>query len=520
MANVGMTLAQQMRQKQIMAPQMRQSLEVLQLQVQDLCMLAQQELERNPALEEVVVPKTSIDEERERYDSDGAGHDEAVHAEYVKGAEEDDGPHEAREEPDYGRGTAEPMDAEDGQDGGEPEPIRDFEVLSQIDDYGYLYQDGGNNEYNPDLEERRQFMFDSMTAVETLQEHLLNQLDMAELGEVEVLVAEQIIGSITDDGYLRTPLADIAQVVIGADLEMCERVLAAVQEFDPPGVGARDLRECMLLQIRGTPMQGTLAERVIRDHADLLALNQIGKIAEECGVERGDVEEAIRQLARLEPRPGAKFGDSEPAYIVPEVEVRKVDGVYKAFVQDANIPQLRIAGKYAELANSPETPPETREYIQGKIRSGMNLIKSIEQRQETIRNVAQEIVDMQQEFFDKGVSALKPMVMADIAEKVGVHETTISRTVSNKYMISPQGIHELKYFFTTGIPTESGVDVSSEHVKELIKRMVDAEDPRKPLADQDIERKLAEDGINIARRTIAKYRGLLNIPASHLRRLQ
>ncbi len=547
-----MGLAQQMRQKQVLAPQIRQSLEVLQLQVQDLCALANQELQRNPALEEVSVEKTSVDEEREKFEKeDYAGDDGKMNGseeleendgeahssgeEYVYGeelmrvavAEESGvGPESAAESHDtyeaVPREEAVEHDVAHDEAAGSEEtaPESGFEVLAKLDDYNYLYQEGGNNEYNPDLEERRQFLFDSIEVHETLQEHLLKQLDLSGLDGVDALVAEQIIGSISDDGYLRTPLADIAQVVPGASIEICGRVLSVVQDFDPVGVGARDLRECLLLQVRNSPLEGTLAEKIAHDHLDLVALNRIGDVAKETGVSRREVEAAIRDLARLEPRPGSKFDRTAPTYIVPEVEVRKVDGRYKAFVEEATIPHLRISPRYARMLKSEDASDETREYLQEKIRSGMNLIKSIEQRQETILNVSQKIVDAQQEFFDKGVVALKPLVMAEIAEQVGVHETTVSRTVSNKYMRSPQGIHELKYFFTNGIPTDNGVDVSSKHVKALIKNMVDNEDPEKPLADQDIERRLADLGINIARRTIAKYRGAMKIAASHIRRVQ
>ena len=528
MAGTGMGLSQQMRQKQVLAPQMRQSLEVLQLQVQDLCQLAQQELEQNPTLEEGSVLQDSIDAAREQFegaeapepdfaDEDGGGDaDLPVAAAGGPAAEP-----EVAEEPRGGAGDAEGADDFDGPaDDAEVKEMDalDFGVLAELDDADYLYQEGGNSEYNPDLDEKRQFMFDSIPVGESLQDHLLGQLDLAELDEVDRLVAEQIVGSIAEDGYLRTPLADIVQVVPGASMAQAERVLGVVQDFNPPGVGARDLRECLLLQIRQGPLRGTLAERIVEGHLGLVETRQFSKIAKACGVPREEVEEAIRSLARLEPRPGTAFDRAAPTYVVPEIEVRKVEGRWQAFVEDRDLPRLRISRRYLDLLHAEDVPPETREYIQGKIRSGLNLIKSIEQRQETIRKVAQKIVDAQQAFFEDGPMALRPLVMASIAAEVGVHETTVSRTVSNKYMRSPQGIHELRFFFTNGIATENGEDVSSERVKLMVKRMVEEEDPARPLADQDIERRLASEGINIARRTIAKYRGLLKIPPSHLRR--
>lgn len=533
-------MAQQMRQKQVLAPQMRQSLEVLQLQVQDLRVLAQQELDQNPTLEALPDEGVSIEAEREAFEGDPNA-EEPDFAPHEELADFDDAPdvpdhfetprevpyetsvseERTREEPDdFGEaGDAETVRETDA-DGAEADLARDFGILSELDDDDYLYQDGGNNEYNPDAEERRQFMFDSIAVAESLQEHLLGQLELSELEEEDLPIAEQIIGSIGDDGYLRTPLADVAQVVPGASLEDCERILEVVQDFTPAGVGARDLRECLLIQIRRSALAGSLVEIIVRDYLELLGARQLTKIAKLCDVSREKVEQAVAELKRFEPRPGAAFNKVAPQYIEPEIEVRKVDGHYQAFVEDTNIPHLRISHKYSTLLHASGVTDETREYIQGKIRSGINLIKSIEQRQETIRKVAQRIVDAQQEFFDKGITALRPLVMAEIAEAVGIHETTVSRTVSNKYMRSPQGIHEMRFFFTNGIATTSGESVSSEHVKVLIKQMVDNEDPMNPLADQDIEKNLADKGINIARRTIAKYRGVLKIQPSHLRRRQ
>lgn len=529
MAGTGMGLSQQMRQKQVLAPQMRQSLEVLQLQVQDLCQLAQQELDQNPTLEEASVLENSIDAARDAYE----GVETPAPDLPTDDSDEDGGDGAAASAPEGGReappreapaGEAEPEGAGDFEDDPPPDAAAqeldplDFGVLAELDDPDYLYQEGGNSEYNPDLEERRQFMFDSIPVGESLQDHLLGQLDLADFDEVDRLVAEQIVGSVADDGYLRTPLADIVQVVPGATMEQAERVLAVVQTFDPLGVASRDLRECLLLQIRKGPLKGTLAERIVDGHLALVETRQLGKIAKACGASREEVEAAIRLLARLEPRPGAAFDRAAPTYVVPEVDVRKVEGRWVAFVEDRDLPRLRISRRYLDMLHAEGVSAETRDYVQAKIRSGMNLIKSIEQRQETIRKVAQKIVDAQQAFFDEGPMALRPLVMAEIAAEVGVHETTVSRTVSNKYMRSPQGVHELRFFFTNAIATENGESVSSERVKLMVKQMVEEEDPARPLADLDIERRLAAEGINIARRTVAKYRGVLKIPPSHLRR--
>ncbi len=541
MSGTSMGLSQQMRQKQVLAPQMRQSLEVLQLQVQELCILAQQELDQNPTLEAIEDPSISIEAERDDYEGDANAQEPDFEVPEVESEfESPSADHEGLDtgnaelaEPfgseysddsqrgDYdGSGADSEGDIESVPDSVEKTPIDDFRVLSELDDADYFYQDGGNNEYNPDLEERRQFMFDSIEVHESLQEHLVTQLELSELEDEILPIAEQIIGSISDDGYLRTPIADVAQVVPGATMEMCERVLKVIQDFTPSGVGARDLRECLLIQLDQRSLNDSLAAQVVRDHLELLAAHQLTKIAKLCNVTREDIEGAIAVLSRLEPRPGAAFDKVVPTYIVPEIDVRKVEGRYQAFVEDSNIPHLRISKKYSALLKSTDVAEETREYIHGKIRSGINLIRSIEQRQETIRKVAQEIIDAQREFFDKGICALRPLVMAEIATAVGIHETTVSRTVSNKYMRSPQGIHEMRFFFTNGIQTDSGESVSSGHVKQIVKNMVDAEDPQNPLADQDIEKNLAAQGITLARRTIAKYRGILKIQPSHLRRRQ
>ena len=501
MAAKSMGLVQELRMKPVIAPQMRESLKVLQVPVQQLNILATRELEQNPTLEELDKEEISIDEERENFEAENEGSTPAD--------EMDETQEKNADSPDSGE--------TDGDEQPEPEPQTDFASLAQ-EHADYFFQDGGNNEYNPDYEERRQFMFDSITVEDTLQEHLLKQLELSELEDVDILIAEQLIGSISDDGYLRTPLADIAQVIPGVDMERCESVLRVVQSFDPPGIGARDLRECLLLQIRNSHLEGSLAETIVLEHLDLIEKNKISMVAKECGVSRKEVEQAIRELSNLDPRPGAKFDIEYNTYVVPEVEVRKENGTYKVFIEDAYIPRLRISRRYLDMLKSPDITDEAREYVQEKIRSGMNFIKSINDRQDTIRRVSQKIVDAQQEFFDNGVAALRPMVMEDIAKETGMDPSTISRTVSNKYMISPQGIHELKFFFTGGIPTDSGVDISTRHVKSIIKQMIDEEDPLNPLADQDIERNLASSGINIARRTIAKYRNTMKIPPSHMRK--
>jgi RNA polymerase sigma-54 factor len=305
----------------------------------------------------------------------------------------------------------------------------------------------------------------------------------------------------------------------GLPAEKILSVLKVIQTFDPPGVGARDLRECLMLQLERSGQQNTLEYRIISEFMEALGKRRIPEMARGTGTEVDEVQDALENIARLEPRPGRAYLPDNDQYILPEVFVHRSGDDYVVSTNNEHIPHLRISNTYKDLMSQGQNSAEVRNYIREKIRAGKFLIKSLHQRQQTILNIAREIVNRQRDFMEKGVSALKPLTMVQIAEVVGVHETTVSRAVSGKYMQTPKGVFEMKYFFTAGIQTASGDGMSNTSVKDMIDEIFKNENPAKPLSDQEVVRMLQGKGIVIARRTVAKYRTELNILPSNLRKV-
>jgi RNA polymerase sigma-54 factor len=338
------------------------------------------------------------------------------------------------------------------------------------------------------------------------------------LPEAQWPVAEMIIGNIDDYGYLKATLEELSAAT-GLPPEEILRVLKVIQGFDPPGVGARDLQECLLLQFERAGQQNTLEYRIVKDFMEALGKRRIPEIARGTGCEVGEVQSALERIARLEPRPGRAFLPDNDQYVLPEVFVQKSGDDFVVTTNNEHIPHLRISNAYKDLMSQGGNSAEVRNYIREKIRAGKFLIKSLHQRQQTILNIAKEIVRRQREFMEKGVAFLRPLTMVQVAEVVGVHETTVSRAVSAKYMETPQGVFEMKYFFTAGIQTASGDGLSNTSVKDMIADIFKKEDPTKPLSDQEVVKMLTEKGIVIARRTVAKYRTELNILPSNLRKV-
>jgi len=472
-----LSLAQTQRLQMMLAPQLRQSLEMLQVPILELRAMIQQEIEQNPTIEETPNEKESIEIEP---------------------------------------GTGEVNEKEDRE---EMDFEKEFEALAKLDDEwrDYFFQDAQSTSYSSDDDEKRQFFLESLSQSQSLQEHLMEQFHLAGLEESDEQLGELIIGSIDHDGYLTSNLEELADST-GADLNRLADILSIVQDFHPTGVGSRDLRECLLTQLHRVNGTNPLTSDIISNHIDLLAAKKYTDISKALKVPVEEVQAAAKIIATLDPKPGRIYSDEETTYILPEIVVQKIDGRYVVILNDDQLPHVRISNHYRRLMNDAATKPEVKQYIQERIRAGAFLIKSIHQRQHTIQRIATEIVSAQQEFFEHGVSQLKPLTMAEIADKVGVHETTVSRAVSGKYMKSPGGVYELKYFFTPGIRRADGSEISNKTVKDIIAQFVSNEDPAKPLSDQEIMEKLKEQGINIARRTIAKYRLMLRIPPSHLRK--
>jgi RNA polymerase sigma-54 factor len=475
MAAPGMQQRQSLALQQVLSPQLQQSLLILQTPLLELRNLVQQEMETNPVLEDL--PEDS--------------------------------------------GANERTEAEASAD----ENFRDeFEKLASLDEEwrDYMAQSASSNfdgrRGSKEADEKRQFLFDSIPVQETLQQNLIAQLNQTVLSADDRKAAELVIGNIDDDGFLQSTPEEMA-LNSGISHNDFERMLGLIQAFYPTGVGARDLRECLLIQLQRQGKEHSLECRIVAEHMDDLARHRFPEIARRMAISVEDVQKAADNIARLNPRPGQVFAAAPQNYVLPDVIVEKVDGEYQIAFNNEQIPHLRISNLYKDIiASGDRQSSDVKDYIRDKIRSGKFLIRSIHQRQQTIMNIAQQIVSRQRDFLEHGPSHLKPMTMAEVAEVVGVHETTVSRAVSGKYMATPQGVFDMKYFFTGGYQTATGESLSNTSVKQTILELVKHESGSAPLSDHEIVEILSERGIPIARRTVAKYRSELNILPSHMRR--
>ena len=460
---------------QVLAPQLQQGLLILQTPLLELRNLVQQEMETNPVLEELPDDPSA----------DGAN-------------------------------SAEPSADENFKE--------EFEKLASLDEEwrDYMAQagsyDGEGFRSSQESKDKRQFFFDSIPVQETLQQNLIAQLNQTVLSAEDRKAAELIVGNIDDDGFLQSTPEEMA-LNSGIPQDDFERVLGLIQAFYPAGVGARDLRECLLIQLQRHGKEHSLEYGIVAECMDDLGRHRFPEIARRLAISAEDVQKAADNIARLNPRPGQVFAAAPQNYVLPDVVVEKVDGEYQISFNNEQIPHLRISNLYKDIISSGEAQSsDVKDYIRDKIRSGKFLIRSIHQRQQTIMNIAQQIVSRQRGFLDDGPSHLKPMTMAEVAEAVGVHETTVSRAVSGKYMATPQGVFEMKYFFTGGYQTATGESLSNTSVKQAVLDLVKHESGSAPLSDHEIVEILSERGIPIARRTVAKYRSELNILPSHMRR--
>ncbi|MBU6182148.1 MAG: RNA polymerase factor sigma-54 [Verrucomicrobia bacterium] len=450
----GMQQVAKMALQQSLSPQMQQSLNILQAPLTELRQLVDTELRANPALEEVAPEKPVLNEEAP------ASNLEDQWNEYYSQ-----------------RATAEPWTRE--------------------------------------ALERRQHFLDSQVRPPTLTEHLLEQLHTASWPREEATIAAEIIGNLDDGGYLRASIEEIA-----ANLEVpatdVETILGKVQEFDPAGVAARTLSECLLLQLKAQGRQYSTEMRIVRHYLDELGRKKLSEIAKALDLEIPEIQRAAEVIAHLDPAPGRTFAPDSNQIVTPEVVVEYDGEDYTVSLNSDEVPRLRISDSYKDMLAG--NSKEVRDYLRDKIRTGNFFIKSIQQRQQTIMNIAREIVVRQREFMERGPTHLKPMTMGQVADAVGVHETTVSRAAAGKFMLTPQGIFEMKYFFTHGYTNSDGEGVSNESVRQAIAQIVKEENPKIPHSDQDIVTMLSGRGIKVARRTVAKYREQLGILPSHLRK--
>lgn len=452
--------------QQTLSPQMQQSLQVLQVPALELRNLVEQELQANPVLEEEVPER-----------------DESLDSE-----------------------------AEDDWDD-------DLREVNRLDEEwrDYMSQSGAYDGRSAEAQERREYLFNSIRSPKSLQQHLLDQLALSDLTEEDREVADAIVGNLNEAGLLDVTIDELANLS-NTRTERVEGVLKEVQALDPIGVAARDLRECLLIQLGRMGKKESLESRIVGGHLDDLLKRRFPEVARRLGVNVHDVQQAADFIATLEPRPARQFSNIVDQVVQPDVVVEDDGEGYVVSLNNDHVPLLRISNYYKELLSEPGNRGQVRDYIREKIKGGRFFIKCIQQRQQTILNIAREIVRRQEDFLREGPSALRPMTMNQVAQAVGVHETTVSRATNGKYMLTPQGVFEMKYFFTPGYQTEGGSDISNESVRKAISEVVEKENKRRPLSDQAILEVLKERGIPIARRTVAKYREQLGILPSHLRK--
>lgn len=380
-------------------------------------------------------------------------------------------------------------------------------------DWEQYFQDAGEirNERIKDRDAEN-WGYDSLIPqVSTLHDHLTFQLALLELNKEEKNVAEFLIGNIDDNGYLNSSVKEAA-VQCGTRQDTVEKVLELIQSFDPPGVGARDIKECLLIQCVQRGLENELLNIIINNYLNEVAEGKIMKVAKHLGVSLTELQETIDFLRLLEPKPGRRFAkNDETRYIIPDILVEKVGSEYVILVNDITIPRLSINSYYREILKGNQQDREGQKYLESKMNSAVWLVKSIEQRRLTLYKVARCIVDFQTEFLDKGIKSLRPLTMKQVAEQLGIHESTVSRATAGKYMQTPRGIFELKFFFSSGVSNVQGDSTSAEAVKKMIKELIDNEDPKKPFSDQKISAKLQELGVEVSRRTIAKYRDEMGV---------
>lgn len=463
---IGLTMEQV--QKLVMTPELRQAITVLQLSALELQQYVQNELQENPFLE--------------------------------------------FQEEETGDGGETGASSEFG------DRIQNSEQLD-IDWKEYFGNRSDLGIVQPSREEYPEYSYENfLTQGPSLQEHLQLQLELALSGK-DLEIGQFLLGCLDDNGYLSLPLAEAAER-IGCTLADAERVLGVIQSFDPVGVGARDLKECLLLQLKQTEQPDNYAEQIIQNHLEDLAQGRLNRIAGKLGISVQKAQETANLIRSLNPKPGEQFARlNEVRYVLPDVVVEKINGEFVVLVNDSIIPRIGINNTYRSLLNGQNiSDAEARKYLEAKLNAASWLVRSIEQRRLTLYKVACCIVDLQREFLLHGVKYLKPLNLKQVAELIGVHESTVSRATSNKYIQTPQGVFEFKYLFSSGVSDDQGVSFSSQTVKKLIKEMIESEDSHAPLSDQKLADELQRLGVPVSRRTVAKYRSECGLPAAALRK--
>lgn len=459
---------QRQEQKLVMTPKMQQAIKLLLMSRMELTQHIEQEMKENPVLEQTTE-------------------------------------------------TVEDTDIEEPDDT-EEEPIEELDI--SWDD---LYEDSSSSRVPKEpeyVDEDEQLYYYNFADENGILEHLMMQLSIAPFSDEEHRIGEEVIGNIDDNGFLTASPEEIAEK-LDTEFAKVNRVWDYIKhEFEPTGIGAENSQECLLIQLESMHLDETLAEKIIEKHYNNLINNKLPVIAKDLGVDIADIQKELEIIKTLNPIPGNRFNTGEPnSRVIPDVEVKKVDDDYQIITKNNGVPRLMLSKKYIRMMQNPDSlDSKTKEWLEERKRRAIELLKMIEQRQDTIKNITKAIFDIQKDFLDKGIEGLKPLTLKDIADMANVHESTVSRVTTNKYVQTPQGIYELKFFFTGGLERDSGSDISTRRVKQMIRKMIDEEDSANPLSDSEISKRLKEKGIHIKRRTVTKYRNEMNILSSTKRR--
>jgi RNA polymerase sigma-54 factor len=419
----------------------------------------------------------------------------------------------------------------------EAQPETEEKANNDEIDWEEILLDGFDAGGRREEHEEREYYEPVTVDTRDLSDHLVDQISLLELTPRQAFLADEFIGNINEDGYLACSLDDLLNAVNDTVVKAAEEIdrdtddlplythteieemLATIQSLDPPGVGARDLRECLMLQLKEAGLEQSVPYRLVRDCFEELINHRWSEISKRFGISPTDVQKAADEIKKLDPKPGLVYSDASDNYIIPDLIVDKIDGKYHVFLNDANLPRLKLSRAYQEIARDKKKfEGENKEFISSKLNSANWMIQAIEQRRQTMLKVMNYIVDRQRDFFEKGVQHLKPLTLREVAEVISMHESTVSRVTNEKFVQTPRGVLPLKFFFSSGLSTTAGEDVSARGIKAQIEKLVSDEDPKHPLTDQAIVNILKESGVQIARRTVAKYRDQLGVLSARMRK--
>src|SRR5689334_22451304 len=419
----------------------------------------------------------------------------------------------------------------------ETQPEQEEKANNDEIDWEEILLDGFDAGGRREEHEEREFYEPVTVDTRDLSDHLLDQISLLELTPRQAFLADEFVGNINEDGYLACSLDDLLNAVNDTVVKAAEEVerdtddlplytraeieemLSTIQSLDPPGVGARDLRECLMLQLKEAGLEQSVPYRLVRDCFEELINHRWSEISKRFGISPTDVQKAADEIKKLDPKPGLVYSAASDNYIIPDLIVDKIDGKYHVFLNDANLPRLKLSRAYQEIARDKKKfEGENKEFISSKLNSANWMIQAIEQRRQTMLKVMNYIVDRQRDFFEKGVQHLKPLTLREVAEVISMHESTVSRVTNEKFVQTPRGVLPLKFFFSSGLSTTAGEDVSARGIKAQIEKLVGEEDPKHPLTDQAIVNILKEGGVQIARRTVAKYRDQLGVLSARMRK--